>query len=157
MCVCVCTASDFLLVTDTKEDRKHWIEALQARNPSLLDPTHHAAPIQPDTPQPQRKIRANSQNPPPPPPPSSGAEDVSRNESANSLGSLVTTSITVADVDVHTQSNGRSETTRPGSPTRDLFRLTSAESVSSGHDADHLHLDIQHLDIMEGPSDVEDN
>ena len=128
-------------MAESKEERKHWIEALQEQNPSLLDPTHHAKPIQPDTPQTLRKIHAHS-------------------EDAEPLGEspLVTSSSSAADVELHSQGNGEahhSMTARPGSPRHDIHRLTSGED--SPPDSDHLHLDLRHLDIREGPSDGEDN
>lgn len=140
----VLMCSDFLLVAESREVRKHWIEALQDQNPNLLDSTHHVKAIHPDTPKQMRKIRAHSEEPP-----------------SESVSSLVTTNHTTTTVEVHSQSNGESRPTlspQNSSPHQPMLRLVSGESSSSeGSTSDHLHLDIQHLDIREGPSDVEDN
>lgn len=136
--------SDFLLVAESREVRKHWIEALQDQNPSLLESAHHVKAIDPDTPKQMRKIRAHSEEP-----------------SSESLSSLATTSLTTTTVEVHSQSNGESRPTlspQNSSQSQPIFRLISGESsTSEGSTSDQLHLDIQHLDIREGPSDVEDN
>lgn len=148
MIVLMC--SDFLLVAESREVRKHWIEALQEQNPNLLESTHHVKAIDPDTPKQMRKIRAHSEEP-----------------SSESLSSLVTTSVTTTTtVEVHPQSNGETRPTlspQNSSQKQPIFRLISGESsTSEGSTSDQLHLDIQHLDIQhldirEGPSDVEDN
>jgi hypothetical protein len=52
---------DFLLVTDNKEERKHWIEALQEQNLALLaSEDHHSLRIHPDTPQIPHRSDSNS-------------------------------------------------------------------------------------------------
>lgn len=144
MNVLVC--SDFLLVAESREVRKHWIEALQDQNPNLLESAHHVQAIDPDTPKQMRKIRAHSEEP-----------------SSESLSSLVTSSLTTTTAEVHSQENGETRPTlspQNSSQRQPMFRLASGESSTSEGDQLHLdiqHLDIQHLDIREGPSDVEDN
>ena len=53
--------SDFLLVTESKDQRKQWIEALQDQNPDLVA-SEHSLRIHPDTPQLTHRSGANGQN-----------------------------------------------------------------------------------------------
>ena len=128
--------SDILLVTENKEDRKTWIDALQDQNPELLDPKHHTHRIQADTPQGSRRGSAVQ--------PESSLQ-------RERQSSLVTTSIrSMADPD-----DQSSYSNRPGSPRHSIHRLESDSSTTSGSGSMD-YLDIQHLNIREGPSDTED-
>ena len=130
-------------MADSKEERKRWIEVLQHQNPSLVcDPSHHHTKfIHPDTPpQATRKEHTHSE------------------EAASGQSSVVGASVTSADVEVHSQHDTThlGVSGRPGSPRHGLHRLISSEgSIQS--DPDHLHLDIQYLNIAEGHSDNEDS
>lgn len=123
-------------MTDTKEDRKCWIEALQDQNPNLLDTEHHAGRIHPDTPQGSRR----------------GSAVQSENTSIKEPSSLITTSIKSTDTPQRNLNTQVSCPERPGSPRQDLQSNVSVTSSISSSDC----LDIQHLNIREGPSDTED-
>ena len=135
--------SDFLLVAESKEERKHWIEVLQDQNPSLLsDPSHHHTErIHPDTP-PQATRKAHTH---------------SEQDATSGQTSVVSTTVTSADVKVHSQHDTvhLGPTARPGSPRHGLHKLISSEG-SIQCDPDHLHLDIRYLNIAEGHSDNEE-
>ena len=117
-------------MTETKEQRKHWVEKLQAQNPDLLEANHHRPAINPDTPQLPHRILSHEDSPP-----------------TTSVSPLITTSVSAMN---HHEEGSHDYHARPGSPRHCLHR-PSTES----HDS--LHLDIQHLNIGEGLSDVEDN
>ena len=121
---------EVLLVTETKEQRKHWVEKLQAQNPDLLEANHHRPAINPDTPQLPHKILSHGDSSPP-----------------TTSVSPLTTCVSAVN---HEEGSLHDYHVRPGSPRHYLHR-PSTES----HDS--LHLDIQHLNIGEGVSDVEDN
>ena len=132
--------SDFLLVAESKEERKHWIEALQNENPSLVSDhsQHHTERIHPDTP-PQARREAHTHS----------------EDAASAQSSVVSTIVTSADVEVHDTMH-LGQTLRPGSPRHGLHKLISTEG-SGQSDPDHLHLDIRYLNIAEGHSDNEES
>ena len=103
--------SDFLLVTETKESRKKWIDALQDQNPELLVSEHQSLRIHPDTP--QLTHRAHSSN------------------GHNSEGHTMTVQCPPT-VQVEYP-------VRPGSPRHDIHRTSSEESSTVDHlDIQHL-------------------
>lgn len=121
-----------------------WVDKIQSQNSELLSPVNPVQAILPDTPQPPRKFRADSEV-------SIESGDMERRkESSDSLSSLPTI--------MAVSSHGRGEyPVRPGSPRHDissspgLVKLTSDDSL---HSMDLL--DIKHLEISEGTSDVEE-
>ena len=134
-------------MTESKEQRKHWIEALQDLNPDLLESQHHAKHISPDTPQQMRRVN-----------PSDSLEEspssLNRSVSSQSGNGGPSRSIS-SESGGGGQANGA---LRPGSPRHDVLRVSSTEDMSRSSSTGSMDLlDIQHLNVREGPSDTEDN
>ncbi|CAI8015309.1 hypothetical protein GBAR_LOCUS9494 [Geodia barretti] len=119
---------DFLLVTESREERKHWIEALQEQNPALLSSEDHSLHIHPDTPQIPRRSDSSS---------STSSNGVQHHHVVTHPSMLVT-----------------DHPARPGSPRHDIQKVASSDSCAS-MSVDYL--DIRQLSIREGPSDTEED
>ena len=124
----VSPCSDFLLVTESREERKHWIEALQEQNPALLSSEDHSLHIHPDTPQIPRRSDSSS---------STSSNGVQHHHVVTHPSMLVT-----------------DHPARPGSPRHDIQKVASSDSCAS-MSVDYL--DIRQLSIREGPSDTEED
>lgn len=119
-----------------------WVDMIQSQNSALLSPVNPVQPILPDTPQsPRRKLRADSE---------AGITSGHRNESSTSISSLPT-------ITTRPSQDSMEYPVRPGSPRHDISSSPRMIKVTSDDNFLSMdHLDIKHLEISEGTSDVEE-